>query len=292
MLRSPGNIWKQSKGIGRLSYTFRMMAYVSAMLMMIAYYHEQNFQLGFLEYLTVFLVATVPHAILYVFVRSGRRTSVVFDALQVDFFLIGWIIGIIDFSIIPSIVFILGGITNHVAARGFNKLHHILLVPVGCLVIYLVDDFSFHFESSQLINLLTAGHGIIHYVTNSYVLHVSINRVRNQNSEIRKQRADIEEKSEELRVLNESLRDMNANLELKVLHRTAELQQKTRKLEEYAFINAHELRGPVARVLGLIHLLDFKNISENETILEQLRTTAKELDNATKDIRAKLEAEG
>lgn len=292
MLNLPGNIWRHSKGIGRLSYTFRMMAYISATLIMLVYYDEQHFTLGFLEYFTIFLVAVVPHVILYAFVRSGRKTSVVFDALQVDFFLVGWIIGIIDMSLIPSLVFVMGAITNHVAARGFTRLHHVLLVPLGIGVIYAFDLFTVHFESSQLINMLTACHGIIHYVTNSYVLHVSINRVRNQNSEIKKQRAEIEEKSEELRVLNESLKDMNAALELKVLRRTAELQLKTKKLEEYAFTNAHGLRAPVARVLGLIQILDFKNTSETETILEQLRITATELDNATKDIRAKLEADG
>jgi hypothetical protein len=43
------------------------------------------------------------------------------------------------------------------------------------------------------------------------------------------------------------------------------------------------------RILGLINLLDYKNIYDSEMIVTQLRNSATELDDMTKDIGAKLE---
>jgi signal transduction histidine kinase len=281
--------WRQSKGIGRLSYTFRMMAYVSGILILI--FSEPEKDIAFAKYLTIAAMLIIPHVLLYVFVRSGKNTAVIVKALSVDFFLVGWSMGIIHLSIIPSIAFALGATTNHIAARGVKDLHTALLIAAGCVVSLLINGFEFHFESTTLVNYLTAGYCILHYIMNSYVLHVSIIRVRNQNQEIKKQRIEIEEKSEELKVLNESLLDMNANLEKKVVERTAELEIKNRKLQEYTFVNSHKLRAPVARILGLVNLLDYKNIYDSEMIVTQLKASGTELDDLTRDIGARLEAE-
>jgi signal transduction histidine kinase len=281
--------WRQSKGIGRLSYTFRMMAYISGILILI--FSEPEKDIALAKYFTIAAMLIIPHVLLYVFVKSGKNTAVIVKALSVDFFLVGWSMGIIHLSIIPSIAFALGATTNHIAARGLKDLHTVLLIAAGCVVSLLINGFEFHFESTSLVNYLTAGYCILHYIMNSYVLHVSIIRVRNQNQEIKKQRIEIEEKSEELKVLNESLLDMNANLEKKVVERTAELEIKNRKLQEYTFVNSHKLRAPVARILGLVNLLDYKNIYDSEMIVTQLKASGTELDDLTRDIGARLEAE-
>lgn len=144
----------------------------------------------------------------------------------------------------------------------------------------------------MLVTMLAIGYAIIHYILNSTMLYESINTVRLQNLEIKQQRIEIQEKSEELNTLNESLKELNGRLEINVKNRTQELEIKNKKLEEYTFINAHKLRAPVATILGLIQLLDYNNLTETESILKQLKKTAIELDDATKEIRAKLEAEG
>jgi signal transduction histidine kinase len=282
-------VWRESKGIGRLSYTFRMMAYVSGILILL-FSHPEN-DIGFARYFTIAVMVIIPHLLLYLFVKSRKNTSVIVKALSVDFFLVGWAIGVIHLSIVPSIAFALGATTNHIAARGLKDLHKVLLIAAGCMLSFLINGFEVHFESTSLVNYITVAYCILHYIMNSYVLHFSIVRVRNQNQEIKKQRVEIEEKSEELKVLNESLLDMNANLEQKVVERTAELEIKNRKLQEYAFVNSHKLRAPVARILGLVNLLDYKNIYDSEMIVTQLKASGTELDDLTRDIGARLEAE-
>jgi signal transduction histidine kinase len=285
------DIWRQSKGIGRLSYTFRMMAYINGILILLLSHRGNDVSLGLAEYFTIALMLIVPHLLLYQFVRSGRNTRVIVNALSIDFFLVGWSMGVIHFAIIPCIAFALGAITNQIAARGLKDFYKVLLIPVGCAVSILFNGTELHLESTELVKYLTIGYAVLHYIMNSYVLNVSINRVRNQNQEIKKQRVEIEEQSEELKVLNDSLLDMNANLEQKVAERTRELEIKNKKLQEYAFVNSHKLRGPVARILGLVNLLDYKNIYDSELIVTQLRVSATELDDLTRDIAAKLEAE-
>ncbi|MGC4023532.1 MAG: hypothetical protein QM734_17070 [Cyclobacteriaceae bacterium] len=116
--------------------------------------------------------------------------------------------------------------------------------------------------------------------------------LKQQNTEIENQQAEILAQAEELRSLNESLKNLNSSLEEKVFSRTAELERKNAKLEDYAFMNAHKLRAPVATILGLIQLLDYqKNHEELQEIIAGLRKTSSELDNAIKGIRARLEEE-
>ena len=47
----------------------------------------------------------------------------------------------------------------------------------------------------------------------------------------------------------------NENLEMEVSKRTNELVEYNQQLEQFAFIAAHNLRAPVARILGLGQLI-------------------------------------
>lgn len=52
-----------------------------------------------------------------------------------------------------------------------------------------------------------------------------------------------------------------------------------KKLDEIAFTNAHELRAPLASILGLINLLDLANVDENsKIILSHLKKASNDLE--------------
>src|SRR6185503_9074678 len=61
---------------------------------------------------------------------------------------------------------------------------------------------------------------------------------------------EIQMKTEEINAQAEEIRGINENLEMLVQERTRELEKKNKALEESAFIIAHELRAPVASILG------------------------------------------
>lgn len=286
------NIWKEGHGIGKASFWFRLLSYGTAAALIILHRTDRDLSLRVIEYGSVFIFLLMPHVFLYRYVASGLSLARVITDTKFDFFFAGWFMGLTNLSIIPSFVFSLGAITNYLAVRGFHKLYRILLLPVGCLPALWLNDFEIHLESSNPILFLSLSYCVVHYIVNAYILYNAAYTMRMQNTEIEKQRAEIHEKSEELIQLNESLKNANVNLELKVLDRTRELEIKNQKLEEYTFINAHKLRAPVATVLGLIHLFNYKDQVEGEKIMDGLKKTAIELDQAIKDIRKKLEEEG
>lgn len=109
-------------------------------------------------------------------------------------------------------------------------------------------------------------------------LQLSNEAIKAQNEEIKNQNLEIQAQGEEIRGINE-------NLESLVASRTAELEKKNKALEEYAFINAHKLRSPVASILGLINLLNKMPVSdENKSVLEHLKSSAEKLDEIVSSI--------
>lgn len=61
-----------------------------------------------------------------------------------------------------------------------------------------------------------------------------------------------------------------------------QLEEQNQKLIQIAFKQSHEVRAPIARLLGLIEL--FKNEPNNSTTLEHLEVVSKELDILISDI--------
>ncbi|HEY3404246.1 MAG TPA: tetratricopeptide repeat protein [Ohtaekwangia sp.] len=96
---------------------------------------------------------------------------------------------------------------------------------------------------------------------------------------------------EDLLKLNTEIHSMNENLEQLVQKRTEEIKLQNQRLVEYAFFTAHEVRGPLARILGLIELAKLKDISseDKDQIMARLEDTANELDEVIRVINRKLE---
>lgn len=102
------------------------------------------------------------------------------------------------------------------------------------------------------------------------------------------------QKLEEVKKIIEQQRDeimrQNEKLEEEVQKRTGELVQYIQQLEEYAFITAHNLRAPVARIAGLGQLIEKKqsNPEELKFILEKLSAASEELSLIFEDLNAVL----
>jgi len=117
------------------------------------------------------------------------------------------------------------------------------------------------------------------------------------NKEIKDQQAALIAQSEQLKQLNESLNELNSELERKVAERTrqlidknTELHTKNAKLADYAFINAHKLRAPVATILGLVKLFEV-DPHDRDVIVGKIRHSTEALNDIVKEIRVTLEKE-
>ena len=101
---------------------------------------------------------------------------------------------------------------------------------------------------------------------------------------------EIKRKNEEIQEQAKEIRSINQNLEGLVRERTHQLETKNKALEEYAFINAHQLRAPVASILGLINLMQKLELKEEEKVyLAHLKESAKKLDEVVSTITEAIE---
>jgi len=115
-------------------------------------------------------------------------------------------------------------------------------------------------------------------------------KVQMRTREIQQQSDEIQTQNEEISAQSEEILRINENLEEIVQERTRDLERKNKALEEYAFINGHKLRSPVATILGLINLFSKAKLdAEGKEINRRLQITADELDGVVSSITKAIE---
>ncbi len=103
---------------------------------------------------------------------------------------------------------------------------------------------------------------------------------------------EIQAQSEELTESNETIRELNSNLELKVEEKSRDILRTNEELIKYnsdllqfSYSVSHNLRGPVARLLGLSNLM--LNVNETEEVRKMVgmvHSSSLELDTVLKDL--------
>jgi signal transduction histidine kinase len=90
------------------------------------------------------------------------------------------------------------------------------------------------------------------------------------------------------------IREKNESLEIEVERKTKELVSNNQQLEQFAFVAAHNLRGPVARILGLGNILGYAsdNRMEEQMVIKNIIKSTIELDVIIKDLNTILEIRG
>ncbi len=91
--------------------------------------------------------------------------------------------------------------------------------------------------------------------------------------------------------LSNKVRITNENLENLVRERTDKITNQNQKLIDYAFRNAHNVRGPLARILGLVNLITIENKDTNTDYVSRLSESSKELDASIRTMSKLLEDE-
>lgn len=97
--------------------------------------------------------------------------------------------------------------------------------------------------------------------------------------EILQQQEQILQQNDKLLKYAEEINSINQSLEQRVNERTATLNEQNKQLTEYAFVNAHLLRGPLSRILGLAEVIRFTESKEELLkFVELMDISTKELD--------------
>jgi len=107
-----------------------------------------------------------------------------------------------------------------------------------------------------------------------------------KNVLLEEQKKEISRQSYNIEEANVKIKSINENLEQTILDRTKEILQKNKTLEEYAFINAHKLRAPVARIKGLYSLCLMTDSEEEKAdYLNKIANEINDLDELIMAIR-------
>ena len=115
-------------------------------------------------------------------------------------------------------------------------------------------------------------------------LQQSNQALRDTRQMVEKQHAQLQHHAEELE------KQINARTE-EILITNTELLDQNKQLEQFAFVVAHNLRSPVARLLGLTNLAKLidPHGNEVEVILQKVGESGKELDTVIHDLSNILE---
>jgi hypothetical protein len=119
--------------------------------------------------------------------------------------------------------------------------------------------------------------------------------IRDQNTDlelkVNERTKILEEQNKEIIAQQEEIKSMNDRLEEIIKTRTKKLEKKNKLLTDYAYFNAHKVRGPLARILGLINLYNDGHKEEVEFLFNNIEVSAKELDMVIKEINKSLTEE-
>jgi signal transduction histidine kinase/tetratricopeptide (TPR) repeat protein len=126
----------------------------------------------------------------------------------------------------------------------------------------------------------------------------SMNEVLNERTEqVEKQNEKLTEAQKIINAQNDKLLSYNKNLELEIEKRTKEIKNTNKELihynnqlEQFAFTVSHNIRGPVARLLGLTSLITMTdNPEEREYMISRIDQRSKDLDEIITDLTRILE---
>jgi signal transduction histidine kinase len=111
-------------------------------------------------------------------------------------------------------------------------------------------------------------------------------------SEVSEQKQEIQTQAEKLSDSHQSISEMNRSLEQIVAEKTVELRRineelikNNNELLQFSFTVSHNLRGPVARLLGLSDLVSRQQLpEETRQLVSFIEITADELDHIIRDL--------
>jgi len=111
-----------------------------------------------------------------------------------------------------------------------------------------------------------------------------------QRDKVSEQNVKLEEARKIIESQHQILLEKNEGLESEIKKRTKELVEYNQQLEQFAFMSSHNLRAPIARILGLGNLLELTTHAEDENkIKTNLIGSARELDRIVKDLSTILD---
>jgi signal transduction histidine kinase len=219
--------------------------------------------------LTIIVLATMIYQALMVPVNTTTSLSVILVVGFIHSVMLKgktmWTMHILTFVAIHSI-FLLQ--FQNPELRFSDKMNEIVTVTITYSILYFILTYA--------TSVLKGSYDRIH--TN----------LKDINLDLQEKNNEIAAQNEELRQIQDNLSELNTDLERMVTERTEKLSIQNDILLKYSYRNAHDLRGPVARLLGLASLVKLESPPEHDFIMEKMVEQAHEIDHVVKQINVEL----
>ena len=247
---------------------------IAALLLFFFFYYVLLIRKHFKKYIRVFAYFLFFFLILDFFINSGfYGTSVyIFFIIHAFTFII-----IFDKKDRKTFLIIEAIIISCLLYIHFFKaewIHINLKIPEYHYAIRVVADLALFIYMAYIVKTN-------HEAKQKYILE--------QNDILVSQYHEILTQNEEISQQREELQSINNTLDELVQNRTRHIESQNQQLLEYAFFNAHKVRGPLARILGLSQLIES---SENEQdliyMIQKIKENAYEMDIVIAEINALL----
>ena len=157
--------------------------------------------------------------------------------------------------------------------------------------VLIISSMKFEMVATALITGLyliqfTTRRSLVEHHTNLELL------VNSRTEELATANGKLTSMNNELVSTSEEIKSMNENLDGLVKERSQKIEDQLNLLIRYAHMNSHEVRAPLARILGLLEIVKLDPaLSDNDKIVKDLCSSGEELDEIIKSMNRLLEKE-
>lgn len=96
-------------------------------------------------------------------------------------------------------------------------------------------------------------------------------------------------KNREVLELINQLKELNGSLEGTVKERTRDIEERNERLKQYAFMNSHMVRAPLANIIGAVsHLEEEGDQARVGELMDMIKVSAARLDDVIKEVGKSL----
>jgi signal transduction histidine kinase len=181
-----------------------------------------------------------------------------------------------------------------------NKIKIVIhtLIFMGIVLVFFIhlNNYLFYLYSTRgqvVIVFSTYGSMYLIITYSASILKETYDRVnlelKEKNIKLLEQTVLMAHQKNEVIESRNELNKMNQNLETIIMERTNNVKQKNEYLIKYSFANAHYVRGPLARILGLLQLAKLEETVDYPFLFLKIDEQAKEIDIVLKKINKELE---
>lgn len=197
-------------------------------------------------------------------------------------------------------VMLIDGFIVSVMLKGWIKKFMHTLIVVSVIAVFIVQyvDPRLNFSDNRNELATIAVTYLILYFNLAYPSNILKKKYDLINQNLNNTNDVLTQQTQEMAAQNSALLDaqnelavLNANLERILDERTARIKAQNEILVRYSYTNAHHLRGPVARLLGLATIYNIDKSTDPDFIIARMVDQAHEIDTVVKLINEDLEAQ-